>query len=114
MKVIRVTAAWTLGIAGMLFAGSQLLQAAETDADRAAAQVPVANPSAPTGITLATMSSEERTQHQEQIERLRKQYGAETLSRLVFESRDGQLRITGFKVELNEMSEGGSQGPSCT
>lgn len=115
MKIIRITAAWTLGMVGMLYAGSQLLQVAQADTDQAAAKlVPVADPSTPSELTLATMSAEEKAQHQEQIERLRSQYGAETLGRLVFESRDGRLQITGFKVEVNEMGEGGSQGPSCT
>ena len=114
MKVVRTTAAWIFGFAGFFAAGTQLLHAAQLREDQATVQVPEVDPSAVTGITVATMTEQEQIQHQDQIARFRAQYGDETLSRLVFGTDQGQLRITGFKVDAKDFAMGGSQGPSCT
>ena len=114
MKSIRFTSAWILGAVGLSFASTQLLHAAQLGAEQGAQSAAAPVQTGLSGVSIASMSVEEQLKFQGLIQQFREMYGDDMLSRLTFDTREGQLSIIGFKATADEAGEGGSQGPSCT
>lgn len=102
MKSVRKKAAWIFGVLGVFSASAELVHAAQLgdrQVDVAApapaqgeAAIPIVNP----GGAIPTQAQDRL---QEQLLKLRSQYGDDMMEQLVLDVSHGQLRVVGLKTD---------------